>query len=231
MPPAQSERDLRSYGRRRGRRLSTRQAALLERELPRLAISLAQPAQVELDRLFVPPVGEVWLEIGFGGAEHLIWQARANPHVGLIGCEPFADGIVKALSAIEADNLSNVRIHADDARPLLRWLPAASIARAFILFPDPWPKKRHHKRRLVSQASLAELARVMRPGGELRIATDVADYAGAILLAVEQQQSFRPTPAGPGVWQERGSDWPPTRYEQKALLEGRRCSYFRFQRV
>jgi len=231
MPPAQSERDLRSYGRRRGRRLSTRQAALLERELPRLAISLAQPAQVELDRLFVPPVGEVWLEIGFGGAEHLIWQARANPHVGLIGCEPFADGIVKALSAIEADNLSNVRIHADDARPLLRWLPAASIARTFILFPDPWPKKRHHKRRLVSQASLAELARVMRPGGELRIATDVADYAGAILLAVEQQQSFRPTPAGPGVWQERGSDWPPTRYEQKALLEGRRCSYFRFQRI
>jgi len=231
MPPAQSERDLRSYGRRRGRRLSTRQAALLERELPRLAISLAHPAQVELDRLFVPPVGEVWLEIGFGGAEHLIWQARANPHVGLIGCEPFADGIVKALSAIEAANLSNVRIHADDARPLLRWLPAASIARTFILFPDPWPKKRHHKRRLVSQASLAELARVMRPGGELRIATDVADYAGAILLAVEQQQSFRPTPAGPGVWQERGSDWPPTRYEQKALLEGRRCSYFRFQRI
>jgi len=231
MPPGERERDLRSYGRRRGRRLSTRQAALLERELPRLAISLAHPAQVELDRLFVPPVGEVWLEIGFGGAEHLIWQARANPHVGLIGCEPFADGIVKALSAIEAANLSNVRIHADDARPLLRWLPAASIARTFILFPDPWPKKRHHKRRLVSQASLAELARVMRPGGELRIATDVADYAGAILLAVEQQQSFRPTPAGPGVWQERGSDWPPTRYEQKALLEGRRCSYFRFQRI
>jgi len=230
MPPAQSERDLRSYGRRRGRRLSTRQAALLERGLPRLAISLAQPAQVELDRLFVPPVAEVWLEIGFGGAEHLIWQARANPHVGLIGCEPFADGIVKALSAIEAANLSNVRIHADDARPLLRWLSPASIARTFILFPDPWPKKRHHKRRLVSQASLAELARVMRPGGELRIATDVADYAQAILLAVEQQQSFRPL-AGPGDWRERGSDWPPTRYEQKALLEGRRCSYFRFQRI
>src|SRR5215468_4879177 len=230
MPPAQSERDLRSYGRRRGRRLSTRQAALLERELPRLAISLAQPAQVELDRLFVPPVAEVWLEIGFGGAEHLIWQARANPHVGLIGCEPFADGIVKALSAIEADNLSNVRIHADDARPLLRWLSPASIARTFILFPDPWPKRRHHKRRLVSQATLAELARVMRPGAELRVATDIAAYAGAILLAVRQQQSFRWTAEGPADWRERGADWPATRYEEKALTAGRRCTFFRFQR-
>ena len=227
----ESDRDLRSFGRRRGRRLSPRQRALLEHGLPRLAISLSQPAPVELARLFAPPVAEVWLEIGFGGAEHLIWQARANPRVGLIGCEPFTDGIVKALGAIAQANLGNVRIHADDARPLLRWLPGASIARTFILFPDPWPKKRHHKRRLVSPATLAELARVMRPGGELRIATDVADYAQAILLAVEQQQSFRSTAAGGGDWRERGIDWPPTRYEQKAQLEGRRCSYFRFQRI
>lgn len=230
MPPAQSDRDLRSFGRRRGRRLSPRQAALLDHELPRLAIDLSLPAPAELDGLFAPPVAEVWLEIGFGGAEHLLWQARAHPKVGLIGCEPFSDGIVKALSAIAAEDLGNVRIHADDARPLLRWLPAASIARTFILFPDPWPKKRHHKRRLVSQATLAELARVMRQGGELRIATDVADYAQAIQLAVEQQQGFRWTAAGFGDWRERGIDWPPTRYEQKALLEGRRCSYFRFQR-
>jgi tRNA (guanine-N7-)-methyltransferase len=231
MQPAESKRDLRSFGRRRGRKLSPRQAALLERGLPPLAISLSQPSPVELGRLFAPPVAEVWLEIGFGGAEHLLWQARANPRVGLIGCEPFADGIVKALGAIEGANLSNVRIHADDARPLLRWLPVASIARTFILFPDPWPKKRHHKRRLVSQATLAELARVMRRGAELRIATDVADYARAILLAVSQQQSFRWTAAGPDDWRERGIDWPPTRYEQKALLAGRRCSYFRFQRL
>ena len=231
MPPAESDRDLRSFGRRRGRRLSPRQAALVEHELPRLAIRLSPPSPVSLDRLFALPVAEVWLEIGFGGGEHLIWQARANPHIGLIGCEPFTDGIVKALSAIAAANLGNVRIHAEDARPLLRWLPPASIARTFILFPDPWPKQRHHKRRLVSQATLAELARVMRPGGELRIATDVADYAHAILLAVAQQQSFRQSAAAGGDWRERGIDWPPTRYEQKALLEGRRCSYFRFQRT
>src|SRR5262245_40958366 len=193
MPPGEREHALRSYGRRRGRRLSTRQTVLLERGLPRLAISLLQPAPVELARLFAPPVAEVWLEIGFGGAEHLIWQARANPRVGLIGCEPFTDGIVKALGAIAEANLGNVRIHADDARPLLRWLPAVSIARTFTRVPDPWPKKRHHKRRLVSPATLAELARIMRPGGELRIATDVADYAQAILLAAEQQQSFRST--------------------------------------
>jgi len=231
MPSAESERDLRSFGRRRGRRLSARQAGLLERALPRLAIPLSQSSPLQLDCLFTPPVTQVWLEIGFGGAEHLIWQARANPHIGLIGCEPFADGIVKALSAIEEANLGNVRIHADDARPLLRWLPDASIARTFILFPDPWPKKRHHKRRLISHATLAALARVMRPGAELRIATDIADYARSILLAVHQQQSFRWRAEAPADWRERGIDWPPTRYEHKALREGRRCTYFRFQRT
>ena len=164
-------------------------------------------------------------------AEHLLWQARANPHVGLIGCEPFEDGVVKALSAIEREKLANIRLHADDARPLLRWLPDAAIARAFILFPDPWPKKRHHKRRLVSTATLRELARVMRPGAELRVATDIGEYARWILLAVREQHSFRWTAEGPRDWRERGADWPSTRYEQKALREGRRCAYFRFRRA
>ena len=191
---------------------------------------MADPPPTEPGELFAPRVDDVWLEIGFGGAEHLLWQARANPHVGLIGCEPFEDGVVKALSAIERDKLANIRLHADDARPLLRWLPDASIARAFILFPDPWPKKRHRKRRLVSPATLADLARVMRSGGELRIATDIGEYAGWILLAVRQQRSFRWTAQGPRDWRARGPDWPPTRYEQKALGEGRRCCYFRFQR-
>jgi len=192
-------------------------------------LELAESAGATM--VFAPPVEEVWLEIGFGGAEHLLWQARANAHVGLIGCEPFEDGVVKALSAIEREKLANIRLHADDARLLLRWLPDASIARAFILFPDPWPKKRHQKRRLVSAATLGELARIMRPGAELRIATDIGDYARWILLAVREQHSFGWSAEGPRDWRERPPDWPSTRYEEKALREGRRCAYFRFRRA
>lgn len=221
----------RLYGRRTGKKLRPGQAGLLRDLLPRLAIDLPAPGGV-LDplALFAPPCQAIWLEIGFGGGEHLSDQASAHPEIGFIGCEPFRNGVAKLLAEIKRRGLRNVRIHAGDARPLLEALAPASIARVFVLFPDPWPKKRHHKRRLVSQATLAELARVMRQGGELRIATDVADYAQAIQLAVEQQQGFRWTAAGVGDWRERGIDWPPTRYEQKALLEGRRCSYFRFQR-
>ena len=224
------QQDLRSYGRRRGRAPSARQAALWQEVLPRLALDLAQPPPARPGDLFAPPVEEVWLEIGFGGGEHLLWQARHNPGVGLIGCEPFQDGVVKVLSAIEAEGPSNIRLHADDARPLLRWLPAGGIGRTFILFPDPWPKKRHHKRRLVSAATLAELARVMRSGAELRIATDDGEYARSMLLAVAAQQDFRWMAAGPADWRRRPADWPPTRYEQKALREARRCIYLRFRR-
>jgi tRNA (guanine-N7-)-methyltransferase len=224
------EHELRSYGRRRGRKLSARQAALLDGLLPRIALRLSDPPPTRLDELFAPPTQEVWLEIGFGGAEHLLWQARANPLIGLIGCEPFEDGVVKALSAIECEKLANIRLYADDARPLLRWLPDASIARAFILFPDPWPKKRHQKRRLVSAATLGELARIMRPGSELRVATDIGDYARWILLAVREQGGFRWTAESASDWRDRGDNWPATRYEQKALREGRRCAYFRFRR-
>jgi len=231
MVQANGDRDLRSFGRRRGRKLSVRQAALLEDLLPHVAVDLSKPPPNRLGELFGPPVEDVWLEIGFGGAEHLLWQVRANPHVGLIGCEPFEDGVVKALSAIEREKLANVRLLPDDARPLLRWLPDEAIARAFILFPDPWPKKRHQKRRLVSAAALGELARIMRPGAELRIATDIGDYARWILLAVREQQSFLWSAEGPRDWRERPPDWPSTRYEQKALREGRRCAYFRFRRA
>jgi tRNA (guanine-N7-)-methyltransferase len=160
----------------------------------------------------------------------LLWQARHSPGVGLIGCEPFQDGVVKVLSAIEEDQLANIRLLADDARPLLRRLPEGSIGRAFILFPDPWPKARHHKRRLVSAATLAELARIMRAGAELRIATDDGDYARWMLLAVVGQRNFSWTATGPTDWRLRPSDWPSTRYEQKARKAGRRCYYFRFNR-
>ena len=224
------ERDLRSYGRRRGRRPSARQAALWRDVLPRVAIEFVRPAPPRLGDLFDPAVADVWLEIGYGGGEHLLWQARHNPEVGLIGCEPFQDGVVKVLSAVETEGVGNIRLHADDARPLLRWLPEASIGRAFILFPDPWPKARHRKRRLVSVPTLADLARVMRPGAELRLATDDADYAGEMLLAVVGQGNFQWIVAGPQDWRERGADWPPTRYEEKARREGRRCYFFRFRR-
>jgi tRNA (guanine-N7-)-methyltransferase len=244
-----TQQDLRSYGRRRGRAPSRRQAELGREVLPRVAVDIAQPAPASLAELFAPPVAEVWLEIGFGGGEHLVWQARANPGVGMIGCEPFQDGVVKVLSAIgdprqsafcdpplpapggrEAGGLANIRVHADDARPLLRWLPAASIGRAFVLFPDPWPKARHRKRRIVSEATLGELARVLRPGAELRLASDDGDYAGAMLLAIGRQGGFHWTAEGPHDWRRRTADWPPTRYEEKALREGRRCYFLRFRR-
>jgi tRNA (guanine-N7-)-methyltransferase len=225
------EHDLRSYGRRRGRAPSARQAALWQNALPRVALDLSQPVPARLGELFAPAAADVWLEIGFGGGEHLLWQARHNPSIGVIGCEPFHDGVIKVLSGIEDERLANVRLHADDARPLLRRLPVASIGRVFILFPDPWPKARHHKRRLVSPATLGELARVMRSGAELRIATDDAQYARWMLLTVVGQPNFAWTATGPADWRQRPCDWPPTRYEQKAQKAGRRCYYFCFRRV
>jgi tRNA (guanine-N7-)-methyltransferase len=229
-----TEQELRSYGRRRGRAPSRRQAVLWREVLPRVAVDLSQRAPSRLGDLFAAPVEDVWLEIGFGGGEHLVWQARANPGIGLIGCEPFQDGVVKVLGAIEAaietGGLANIRVLADDARPLLRWLPSASIGRAFVLFPDPWPKARHRKRRLVSETMLGELARVLRPGGELRLATDDGDYAGAMLLAIGRQACFQWTANGPDDWRRRPADWPPTRYEEKALREGRRCYFLSFHR-
>lgn len=188
------------------------------------------PVSAAWPGLFAPDVRRVWLEIGFGGAEHLLWQARANPDVGLIGAEPFEEGVVKALAGIAESNLGNVRLHPDDARPLLDWLPATSIDRAFVLFPDPWPKKRHAKRRLVSPALLRGLARVVQPGGELRLATDIASYAGEMLLAVRQEGSFAWLAEAPEDWRQRPPDWPQTRYEQKARREGRAANYFRLRR-
>ena len=223
--------ELRSFGRRRGRGLSARQLALLNDVLPRVNLDLAGAAPRSLVSLFPTPVCEVWLEAGFGGGEHLIWQARQNPHVGFIGCEPFESGIVKVLAAIEEFALTNIRLYADDARPLLRWLPDASLQRAFILFPDPWPKKRHVKRRLVARPLLELLARVMALGGELRVATDIGDYARTILLSIRAQSAFEWHAAGPADWRERGSDWPQTRYEAKAAREGRRRYFFRFCRT
>jgi tRNA (guanine-N7-)-methyltransferase len=226
-----SHDDLRSYGRRRARAPSARQQALWREALPRVAVPGEAGALSDLRALFTPQVREVWLEIGFGGGEHLAWQAKVHPDVGLIGCEPFEDGVIKLVSAIERDALTNVRVCAGDARPLLRLLPDASLGRVFILFPDPWPKRRHRKRRIVSSATLTEIARVLRSGGELRIATDVGEYAGAILEVAQRHPELHWTAQGPQDWRLRPPDWPQTRYEAKAVAAGRRCYYFRFERV
>jgi len=235
MTDRQPQEDLRSYGRRRARAPSPRQQALWRDVLPRVAVPGDAPALVDLPALFpAPPSGrvrEVWLEIGFGGGEHLVWQARRHPDVGVLGCEPFEDGVVKLLRAIEMDGLANVRVLAGDARPLLRLLPQAGIGRVFILFPDPWPKKRHHKRRLVSAATLDEIARILRPGGELRMATDAAEYASVMLHAALHNKALRWTAKGPQDWRQRPPDWPQTRYEAKAVAAGRRCYFLRFERV
>jgi tRNA (guanine-N7-)-methyltransferase len=244
-------RDLRSFGRRRGRKLSPRQQQLLAELLPQVRVDLSAPnpdspaagSPQESRRCPDPSLcgrlpageshaaGQTWLEIGFGGGEHLVWQAEHNPDVTLIGCEPFEDGVVKVLTAIADRRLTNISLHPDDARPLLRALPPRSIGRAFILFPDPWPKKRHAKRRLVSAETLSLLTRILRPGAELRIATDIGDYARTTLLAARATPALAWQAAGPADWRIRPADWPATRYGEKALREGRRCYYFTFRRV
>lgn len=229
-PSRHGSDDLRSFGRKRGRKPSPRQERLLAERLPALRVDLAHCASRPLTDLFPGPVREIWLEIGFGGAEHLIHQARTNLDVGLIGCEPFEDGVIKALTAIEEGGLHNVRLHDDDARPLVRSLPEASLSKVFVLFPDPWPKARHAKRRLVSGPFLDLLARVMRPGAELRVATDIPAYARTVLEAIIPHPAFVWTAAAPSDWRTPWPDWPGTRYEAKAFREGRRPMYLTFKR-
>lgn len=235
-----ARQDLRSYGRRRGRKVSPRQQRLLDEVLPLVSPDLGAPPPSALADLFrgvsegskpSPMFRDFWLEIGFGGGEHLLWQARRNKDIGLIGAEPFEEGVVKVLSAIDEDPLGNVLVHPDDARDLLRWLPPASLSRVFILFPDPWPKRRHVKRRIVNSRLLEMLARAMRPGAELRIGTDIGDYARTILMTFQRNGDFEWCATSAADWRERPVDWPSTRYEHKAFREGRRCCYLRFRRV
>jgi len=178
-----------------------------------------------------PGAREIWLEIGFGGGEHLVAQAEANPDVGLIGAEPFVNGVAKALTQIEERGLTNVRVHHGDARALIAASPAGAYARAFILHPDPWPKRRHHKRRLISPAFLDELARVIAPGGDLRLCSDVPDYVRWTLAHMAGRTDFRWMAERPADWRERPADWPQTRYGRKAEAAGRGTAYLRFLRT
>ena len=221
------------YGRRHGKRLRPGQRALLQELLPKISISpeAVQAGGLDLRRLFPRPVDAVWLEVGFGAGEHLARQARANPNVGLIGAEPFVSGVARLLSEIDADGIDNIRIWSEDARPLLEALPAQSLARLFLLFPDPWPKKRHHKRRFVTRETIAQAAAALADGGEWRIATDVADYCRWVLVQMARCDEFRWRAQAPADWRQRPGDWPETRYERKALGAGRQPVYLNFERL
>jgi tRNA (guanine-N7-)-methyltransferase len=224
-------RPLRSYGRRKARPLSERKDRLIETLLPRLRLPLVEPAPTPLATLFARPVAEIWLEIGFGSGEHLAWQAEQHQDIGLIGCEPFINGVASLLGRIETTGLETVRIHDGDARDVLAWLPKASIGRIFVLFPDPWPKHRHAKRRLLSAETVAQLADALKAGSELRFATDSSVYAGEALRAILASGAFRWTAERVKDWRERPANWPETRYERKALSAGRKPAYLSFRRL
>ena len=208
------------YGRRRGKKLRAGQEALLDTLLPKLLIKL--PLSEPLD------ARELWLEVGFGSGEHLVWQAEQHPDVTLVGCEPFINGVAKCLAHIERAGVGNVRLFNDDARLLMAALPERSLSRVFILFPDPWPKTRHHKRRFVQSETLDALARIMRPGAELRFASDDPGYFSWSLERLCAHRAFAWNAISPRDWRQRPADWPETRYEAKALHGPPR--YLRFVR-
>lgn len=217
------------FGRRAGHKLSLRQRDLLDTQLPRLTLDLTAPAG-DLAQLFLVPVDSVRLEIGFGGGEHLICEAAAHPRTGFLGAEPFVNGMAKALAAIVARKIENIRLHHGDAADLMTWLPASALERIDLIYPDPWPKRRHWKRRFVQDESLAAIACALRPGGEFRFVTDIPDYAAWTLERALRSPDL--------VWTARCADdwrrpWPGftgTRYEAKAKREGRCPCYLIFRR-
>ena len=218
------------YGRRKAKPLRPRQRQLLDGLLPSLRIDLPPEGEFQPQAIFSDAPSDVWLEIGFGGGEHLAEQAAAHPRIGFIGAEPFLNGVAKLLLAIADKHLSNIRILDADVRPLLDRLSAASIGRVYVLYPDPWPKRRHAKRRLFDQATVLEMHRVMKPGAELRLATDSADYAAWALAALLRHAGFEWLAETARDWREPPSGWTVTRYESKARGQGRGPLYFAFRR-
>ena len=217
------------YGRRKGPSLSAHQTGLVEHLLPQLAL-VPEPGRAA-GAYFSREVDEVWLEIGFGAGEHLAWQAETHPDIGIIGVEPYVAGQAKLLSKIADKRLSNLRLYPEDARDVIAALPDSSLTRVFILFPDPWPKTRHHKRRFIQMEMLDRLARIMKPNAELRFATDDHSY---LLWALERlcaHPAFHWCAQSAQDWRMRSADWPQTRYEAKAITAGRTCTYLRFARL
>jgi tRNA (guanine-N7-)-methyltransferase len=219
------------FGRRKGHKLRPRQAELLDTLLPRLALDLSQPAPSDLRTLFPVPVTEVALEIGFGGGEAMIAQAQTRPLTGFIGVEPFVNGMAKALVAIESAGLQNIRLHFDDAAGLMSWLPDASLARIDLIHPDPWPKRRHWKRRFVQDSTVTRFANLLRQNGEFRFATDIADYAAWTLQRVLRSADFEWTAQ---CADDRRKSWPGftgTRYNAKAARAERPTCFLIFRKL
>ncbi|AWN40804.1 tRNA (guanine(46)-N(7))-methyltransferase TrmB [Methylobacterium durans] len=220
------------FGRRKGKRLREAQEQRLAELLPRLRVGLPEAgAPLDPATLFPDTKREIWLEIGFGGGEHLAHQARLHPEIGFIGAEPFVNGVVKLLREIDEGGLANIRVRDEDVTALVAALPDACLTRVYLLYPDPWPKRRQRKRRFVSDASLAEIARVLKPGGLFRFASDIDDYAGWTLVRAARCPGLAWTARAAADWTSPYPGWPGTRYEAKAIAAGRRPTYLEFVRT
>ena len=217
------------FGRRKGHPLRARQAQIFDTALPRFQLDLEHPAG-DLTHLFADPVDEVRLEIGFGGGEHLIAQAAARPRVGFLGCEPFVNGVAKLLAAATDHGLTNIRVHFGDAVDLLAWIPPGMLSGIDLLYPDPWPKRRHWKRRFIQDHRIADFARVLRHGAEFRFASDIDDYVAWSLERFMQSDKFSWTAERADDWRHPWPDHVRTRYEAKALAAGRTPTYLAFRR-
>lgn len=218
------------HGRRIGRPLRQRAKHAVDEVLPRLRFQLPDTGMLDPATLFDPPVREVWLEIGSGNGGHAVWQARRRPEIGLIAVEPYLNGVAALAAAAEEAGLRNIRILDDDARPLLERLAAGSIARTFIIHPDPWPKRRHWRRRIVNAPVLDELARLMPEGAELRVGTDDVGYLVWMLQVLRAHPAFRWAPRSADDWRRRPDDWPETRFEEKGREAGRPSTYLILKR-
>ncbi|MEP1229123.1 MAG: tRNA (guanosine(46)-N7)-methyltransferase TrmB [Litorimonas sp.] len=223
----QKTKKFRTFGRAKGKALSPAQTELMETMFPKFDIG---PAIAVGDNPLAGISGQVWLEIGFGAAEHLLWQAKQNLDVTIIGVEPFLNGVAKAVRGVDVAGLTNLRLHRGDARDLLALLPDSSLERVFILFPDPWHKTRHHKRRLINTELIEELHRVIHPNGILRFGSDIPHYVDWTLTRLYRHGGFEWPADEQKLWRERPKDWPSTRYLEKALREGRQGHFFEFIR-
>lgn len=222
-----TQRLLTSFGRRKGRRLRTTKKGLVETLLPKLQV---QPEGDVAPVALLPEAYEYWLEVGFGGGEHLAHQARLHPHVGIVGCEPYINGMAELLRLVDEGGLTNIRIYNDDMRLLIDRWPDACLSRIYMLYPDPWPKMRHHKRRLLSTETLDRYARILKPGGTLQLATDDEDYATWMLERALAHPHFTWQAKRVSDWLNPPQNWLSTKYEKKALAAKRVPTYLAFTR-